>query len=263
MNRAACEREMIWHPFNSAAERKLTKLHRRKLRYALNHVKDEGREELESEYLKKLLEVRKRITRSRSVRVDSLRAIIEVLQVQSMWMRMNKGGDRCQMQNIPLDIRTDIIRGGCYEYLEPLTPNDALFVFEPLDIIPEPECWRLKLCKACHSHMLHSADFIWKGFVKYYQFLGRKIEHMLPVYVDYKRTVAGGRFSPRIQNDLMTMKLDVIEELSEDEDDGETTEAYEGQINPYCDISSSTEDWDIPSAQSEDVDYDLLLRQMR
>ena len=272
MNRAMLERERILKPFSSPAERKLLKCERRRLRHGFEMTRGVGAASVENQYLNQLIEVRERIAKGRPVRIDRMVDLLEVFKVTSMWREVLKGEQQCDMTRISLSYRTHNFAIGCHNTPQPQERASLMHLFEPLDIVLPPNNFKLLFCPVCHDRMLRSSLQVWRRFVAHFAIFGRSIPELMPIYLDYKRVPPSARFSPSLRENLSHLELRNIEEISEDEEDGESAEVFEGVINPYSDLRHLEQedpeyvrvpaDWEIPGAQAMDVDHDLLLREM-
>lgn len=252
MNRAQCEQKMLLKPFESPAQRRLTKLLRRKLRIRLENIGGGEEKQLEKEYSSKLRDVRRRIACSRPVRIDTLKALKEVLMLRCNWVEVDREKELCQLGSV------SIPRRNCTDSAD--KQHIKMYLFEPLDIVIDP--WKIQVCAPCHSHLLNCSNTAMDIFLKHCKYSKRYISELLPVYVDYKRTVLAETFFPAVSEDFSYTSLELIEHISEDEDDGKTEDACDGKVNPYCDLTSVNMNCDTSLGESDDEDYDLLVRMM-
>lgn len=258
MNRFDAEDDLVC-PFISSNQRKLVKYHRRKLRRALFNIKDSDdctykeRKALESN----LRETRERIIRSRALKVETVDVLKDTMQIRSNWSL--EMGDGCYCRYFPSQYHGMV--GGCHI-------QEEHFAFRPLDLVADK--FNVLLCPGCFEVMCCSRPVLtvaWDYFFNNFKFHGKTIAQCLPLYVDYKRTsVIIGDDRLRIsQKNRRDERQDVVEERSEDEDDGVAVEECEGHMNVYV-----RDEWGfyVPSAQREQneyeggVDVDFLISQM-
>jgi len=233
--------------FDTPRERKLTKMLRRKLRMCLENVKGGEDRNMETEYTTKLREVRERIGRSRPVKVSSVLELKETLKHKCLWRQEHSRRIQCDIYTYTGEHR-DVLRGfGC----RPYRPGPQ-FVFHPLSVGYSSAQLSVYLCEDCFNNIHCCADLYWTAFMRGLTVGKKHLGEFLPVYVDYKRTVNASVFYPNIvrESSMLIADLASIEELSEDEDDGETSYEFEGRVNYYVELSTGF-DFNIPSGQSK------------
>jgi len=258
MNRKQCEKDNLLLPFKSANERRLVKMHRRKLRRGLALVAHTEGNSRKKEYSKKLKAVRERIARSRPVRIETVKDAIDVLKIRNQWTLIEREAENCHMRRIPSEYRARYLRPGCS--LE--DPEDkSLYAFDIMDIVYDS--WRFVLCPFCYDMMVTAHEDVWERFFSVYKYMNMKIDYLLPFYIDFKRiNISASDLPTHADIDLCEIEKDEIEEISEDEDDGKTVQYFEGKVTSrYLSAEQSRAD---QSDDSDDtVDYDLLVRQMQ
>ena len=227
--------ENVLAPFSSPSERRQVKLERKRLREELKRCRRASRYHVslqESDRVEEnLRQIRKRVTMSRPVRVESVFSLMLTLFCSNQWWekRVING---CHGQCIPRHKARIHLRGGCWYRLNPRP--ERVYAFDA--ITASGGLFTIQLCDDCLDYMWNADkdDCAWGWFLRLFRhYDGRKIEDFLPLYVDYKRTSSAKEFSPGHSKRFDYLEREELEILSEDEDNGTEWEPFDGKVSMF------------------------------